>query len=74
MLEEVAPFAVVATVRYFDLLTIHVILDLMVPHSSPMRVVPVYSLQSIHTQTDSTRGTRNEYKSDNGTSVNLSSV
>ena len=48
MLEEVAPFAVIATVRYLDLLTIHVILNLVVPYSLPMRVIPVDGLQKTH--------------------------
>ena len=48
MLEEVTPLAVVATGRYLDLLTIHVILNLMVPHSLSVRMVPVDSLQKTH--------------------------
>ena len=45
MLEEVTPLAVIAAVRYLDLLAVHIILNLMVPHSLPMRVIPVNSLQ-----------------------------
>ena len=45
MLEEVTPLAVIAPVGYIDLLAIHVILNLMVPHSLPMRMIPVDSLQ-----------------------------
>jgi hypothetical protein len=44
MLEEVAPLSVIASARNFDLLAIHIILDLMVPHSLSIRVVPVDSL------------------------------
>lgn len=44
MLEEVAPLAVIATVGYFDFLAIHIIMDLIVPHSLPMGKVPVDSL------------------------------
>jgi hypothetical protein len=45
MLEEVAPLTVVATVRYLDLLAIHIILNLIVPHPSLMRMISVNSLQ-----------------------------
>lgn len=45
VLEEVTSLAVVATVGYLDLLTIHVILSLMVSHPLAVRVVPVDSLQ-----------------------------
>jgi hypothetical protein len=44
VLEEVTPLAVVTTIRYLDLLAVHVVLNLMVPHSLPMGVVPINSL------------------------------
>jgi hypothetical protein len=44
MLEEVAPLTVIATVRYFDFLAIHIIMDLSVPRSLPVRKVPVDGL------------------------------
>ena len=45
MLEEVTPFTVIAPVGYLDLLAVHVILNLMVPHSLSVRMIPVDSLQ-----------------------------
>lgn len=44
MLEKVTSLAVIATVRYFDFLAIHIILNLMVPHPLSIRVVPVGGL------------------------------
>ena len=45
MLEEVTPLAVIAPVGYLDLLAVHVVLDLKVPHSLSVRMIPVDSLQ-----------------------------
>jgi len=43
--EEVAPLAVIAPVGYLDLLAVHAILNPKVPHSLPVRMIPVDSLQ-----------------------------
>ena len=45
MLEEVTSFTVITPVGYLDLLAVHVILNLMVPHSLSVREIPVDGLQ-----------------------------
>ena len=55
MLKEVASFAVIATVGYLDLLTVHVVLNLMVPHSLPIPLVPISSLFRAKKNTSRTR-------------------
>lgn len=44
MLKEIAPFAVIAAIGNPDLLAVHVILNLIVPHSLSVRVVSVNNL------------------------------
>ena len=44
MLKEITAFAVIATMRNLDLFAVHIILYLIVPHPSAIRVIPVNNL------------------------------